>query len=214
MLYHLKREVFMFVNILRGILSVCAGAMFLFLLNSIIFFNSFELEQLSNDYLLLMIFFSFAPLFVAILFFGEEFTMFKNFMLNGAYVLSGLLIAQGFFVAYNDNFVARNTTKAYQEIQKKLNITDTGTYGSLQLDFLKDKADNNYKALSKYVDDKNNFKVADIEKTAGLILAMNANKDPVLQEQFDKILADKVVTVRELDNFNEFVIQHKMKQLK
>lgn len=204
----------MLVNILRGFLSIFAGAMFLFLFNSMIFFNNLELGRLSSDYMLLIVFLSFIPGFVSMLFFGEQFTMLKNFLVNGAYFLAGLLITQCLFVVFNDNFVDRNTKKAYVEMQEDLNIKDTGTYGNLQSDFLKDKAANDFKALSKYVDDKDTFKVASAEKTASLILSMNTNTDPVLQEQFDKILADKVISTKEFESFNTFVIKHKMDNLK
>jgi hypothetical protein len=56
--------------------------------------------------------------------------------------------------------------------------------------------------------------VASAEKTASLILLMSTNTDPVLKEQFNKILEDKVVSVKEFETFNAFVIKHKMEQLK
>jgi hypothetical protein len=56
--------------------------------------------------------------------------------------------------------------------------------------------------------------VASAEKTASLILIMTTNTDPILKEQFDKILEDKVVSVKEFETFNKFVIRHKIEQLK
>lgn len=201
-------------NILRCLVSIAAGILFLFFFNSMVFFDNLELKQLSSNYTLFVVLFSLLPLFLSLIIFGEQLSMAKNLLINGAYFLSGLLIAQGAFVAFNDTFVDKNTSKAYVQMQEDLNITDDGDYGPNQLDFLKDKAANDFKALSKYVVDKYSYKVASSEKTASLILLMTTNTDPVLKEQFNKILEDKVVSVKEFETFNDFVIKHKMEQLK
>lgn len=214
MLYHLNREVLMRTNILRGLVSITAGILFLFFFNSIVFFDNLELKSISSNYVLFVVLFCFLPLFLSLMIFGEQLSMSKNLLINGAYFLSGLLISQGAFVAFNDTFVDRNTIKAYVQMQEDLNITADGAYGPNQLNFLKDKTANDFKALSKYVVEKDNYKVASAEKTASLILLMTTNTDPVLKEQFDKILEDKVVSVKEFETFNKFVIRHKIEQLK
>jgi hypothetical protein len=214
MLYHLNREVLMRTNILRGLVAVAAGILFLFFFNSVIFFENLELKSISSNYILFLVIFCLLPLFLSLMIFGEDLSMSKNLLINGAYFLSGLLIAQGAFVAFNDTFVDRNTIKAYVKMQEDLNIADAGVYGPNQLSFLKDKTANDFKALSKYVAEKDTYKVASSEKTASLILLMTTNTDPVLKEQFNKILEDKVVSAKEFEDFNAFVIQHKMEQLK
>lgn len=202
----------MLANIMRAIVASFAGIMFLYCLNNLIFFNDFS--NLSEHYSLLFFVLVFIPLFFSFLIFGENLTFWRNISLNGAFFLSGLLIAQGAFVAFNDIYVNRQTKVAYQELQKIFNISDTVAYSEFQKEFLKDKNDNNYKDLDKYSKNFDMFKGVDTEKLAGLILSMNNNKDSTLQEKFDGIIADKIVTVQEFNYFNNFVVKQKMDQVK
>lgn len=197
---------------MRAIVASFAGIMFLYCLNNLIFFNDFS--NLSEHYSLLIFVLVFIPLFFSFLIFGENLTFWRNISLNGAFFLSGLLIAQGAFVAFNDIYVNRQTKVAYQELQKIFNISDTVAYSEFQKEFLKDKNDNNYKDLDKYSKNFDMFKGVDTEKLAGLILSMNNNKDSTLQEKFDGIIADKIVTVQEFNYFNNFVVKQKMDQVK
>lgn len=197
---------------MRAIVASFAGIMFLYCVNNLIFFNDFS--NLSEHYSLLIFVLVFIPLFFSFLIFGENLTFWRNISLNGAFFLSGLLIAQGAFVAFNDIYVNRQTKVAYQELQKIFNISDTVAYSEFQKEFLKDKNDNNYKDLDKYSKNFDMFKGVDTEKLAGLILSMNNNKDSTLQEKFDGIIADKIVTVQEFNYFNNFVVKQKMDQVK
>lgn len=201
-------------QILRAIVSITAGILFLFFLNSTVFFENLELKQLSSNYILFIVLFTFLPLFLAILVFSEDLSLPKSSLINGAYFIVGIFISQVAFIAFNDEFVEKSTREAYIKMQEDFNIVDDGIYGPKQLEFIKDKSANDFKALSKYVVEKDNYKVAGAEKTASLILLMSTNTDPVLKEQFDKILEDKVVSVKEFETFNKFVIRHKMEQLK
>ena len=130
----------------------------------------------------------FLPLFLSTIILSEDLSIPKSILINGAYFLSGILISQGAFIAFNDEFVDKSTREAYVKMQENFNITDDGVYGPNQREFLKDKAANDFKALSKYLTDKNTYKVASSEKTSSLILLMSTNTDPVLKEQFNKIL--------------------------
>lgn len=202
----------MLANILRAFIATFAGIIFLYFSNNIIFFTDFS--DIAEHYVLLIFVLVFMPLFFSFLIFGDNLTFWQNISLNGAFFLSGLLIAQGAFVAFNDTYVNRQTKVAYQELQKIFNISDTVTYSEFQKEFLKDKEANDYKALDKYSKNFDTFKGVDTEKIAGLILAMNNNKDPDLQSKFDKIIADKIVTVKEFNDFNNFVVKQKMEQVK
>lgn len=108
----------------------------------------------------------------------------------------------------------KQTEVAYVEMQKIFNIPDMGSYSEFQLEFLKDKEANDYKALTKYSKNFDTFKSVDTEKTAGLILSMNNNNDPDLQAKFNAIIADKIVTVQEFNDFNDLVVKQKMEQMK
>lgn len=213
-MYHLNREVLMRTNILRCLVSMCAGIMFLFFFNSMVFFHDLDLNFESNNYMFFIVIFTFLPLFLSTIILSEDLSIPKSVLINGAYFLSGILISQGAFIAFNDEFVDKSTREAYVKMQENFNITDEGVYGPNQREFLKDKAANDFKALSKYLTDKNTYKVASSEKTSSLILLMSTNTDPVLKEQFNKILEDKVVSAKEFETFNAFVIKHKMEQLK
>lgn len=201
-------------NILRCLIGMSAGIMFLFFFNSMIFFDNLDLKQVSSNYMLFIILFSILPLFFSAIILGEDLSMPKLLLINGAYFLAGVLVSQGAFIQFNNAFVDKSTREAYVKMQENLNITDDGVYGPNQREFLKDKAANDFKALSKYVVDKDTYKVASAEKTASLILLMSTNTDPVLKEQFNKILEDKVVSFKEFETFNDFVIKNKMEQLK
>jgi hypothetical protein len=202
----------MLANIMRAVIATSAGIMFLYCVNNLIFFTDFN--NLSEHYSLLIFVLVFIPLFFSFLIFGDNLTFWQNISLNGAFFLSGLLIAQGAFVAFNDTYVNKQTKVAYQELQKIFNISDTVTYSEFQKEFLKDKEANDYKALTKYSKNFDTFKSVDTEKVAVLILAMDTNKDPILQEKFNAIIADKIVTVQEFNEFNYFVVKQKMEQVK
>lgn len=199
----------MLFKIIRFGLPIFAGMSFIFFLNSLIFFNNLILIDVTNKFFMLLFLFAFIPLMISFVI-SAELTFFKNFVIQASYFLSGLLVAHGLFIIFNDSFVVYNTEKAYIEIQNSLNISDSGSYGPFQDEFLKDKSDNNYEALSKYVEKKTIFKVAEKEVVAHLILSMNSNKDPILQQAFDKIIEDKVLSVQEVDDFNNLVIKHKI----
>lgn len=202
----------MLANIMRAVIATLAGIIFLYCVNNLIFFTDFN--EISQHYITLIFVLVFMPLFFSFLIFGDNLTFWQNISLNGAFFLSGLLIAQGAFVAFNDTYVNKQTEVAYVEMQKIFNIPATGSYSQFQLEFLKDKEANNYKDLTKYSKNFDTFKSIDTEKAAGLILAMDNNKDPILQEKFNSIIADKIITVQEFNNFNYLIIKHAMEKLK
>lgn len=211
MRHYLKREISMFAKIVRPVIGVLVGLNFLYLINSCLFFSNVEIPTESSDYVLLMVLTCFMPMVSSILLIDVDMPMNKNMLCHLAYFLIGVTIGQLLFTVFNDKFIERHTKTAYAEIQRLLNISDDVTYSRKQLEFINDKKSNNFESLTKYVSDRDSLAVAGVRATANLLLAMNENKDPVLQAAFDKIIEDKVVTVQEIDDFNKFVINYKMK---
>lgn len=204
----------MFSEIIRPFVGIFVGMNFLYLINSFLFFSNVEIPTESSDYVPLIILTCFLPMMLAILLIETKLPMSKNFLYYMSYFLVGTIISQLIFSVFNDGFIEEHTKKAYNEIQLLLNISEDSAYSQQQQEFLNDKKDNNFEALSKYVKDRESIAVAGITATSNLILAMNTNKDPELQSVFDKIIEDKVITVKEIDDFNKFVIKHKMESIK
>lgn len=204
----------MWTNIMRAVFAIFSGIAFLYCINSNIFFSELNLNHEAEQYFLWIFILTLIPFLLSFIIFAENLTFWQNTSVNGAFFLSGLLMAQGAFIAFNDNYVNDKTKIAYVKMQEILNISDTGGYSDFQLSFLKDKEANDYKALTKYSKNFDTFKSVDTEKTAGLILSMNNNNDPDLQAKFNAIIADKIVTVQEFNDFNDLVVKQKMEQMK
>lgn len=211
MRHYLKRDISMFAKVFRPLIGVFVGLNFVYLINSALFFSDVEIQTESSDYVLLMVMTCFLPMILSILLVEVDMTMNRNLLGYLAFFMLGLSIGQLLFTIFNDKFIERHTKTAYIETQRLLNISDDVTYSKRQLEFMNDKKANNFEALNKYVIDRDSLAVAGVRATANLLLSMNGNKDPVLQEAFDIIIKDKVVTVQEIDEFNKLVINQKMK---